>query len=510
MKNGKVYLVGAGPGDPDLISVKGINCLKKADVVFYDRLLNERLLNAAPAEAERIDVGKVAGKHTKPQDEINRLLAVKAREGKTVVRLKGGDPFVLGRGGEEGEFLKQNSILFEVIPGITSAIAVPAYAGIPVTHRGVSSSFAVITGHEDPSKATSSINWEKLATGVDTLIFLMGMGNLEEIVARLVEQGRPVTTPAAVIQDGTRPEQVTVSSSLENIVSRAQERHLVSPAIIVIGEVAGLRDRLSWFENRPLFGKRILVTRAAHQASALSQLLSEGGAQTTELPAIEIRPVDDPKELDRAILNLKEYHWIIFTSANSVAAFWQRLGELKQDSRALTGLKIGAVGPATAKSLEPRGIIADFVPKVYSSQGIVEGLEKLDIDGQRFLLPRVDIADQALMEGIERLGASADEVPVYRTVPATEAMTRAKELLLVGEIDAITFTSSSTVSNLVAAFGEHPVLTDGTKVACIGPKTAETAVKAGLKVDIMASEQTIPSLVTALEDFFTKTEERRL
>jgi len=461
-------------------------------------------MDIAPPEAERIDVGKIAGKHTKPQDEINRLLVVNAKEGKTVVRLKGGDPFVLGRGGEEGEVLKQNGVSFEVVPGITSAIAAPAYAGIPVTHRGLASSFAVITGHEAPGKETSSINWEKLATGVDTLIFLMGMGNLPEIVVRLVEFGRPAGTPAAVVQNGTRPEQVTVTGALENIVSRAQEHHLASPAVIIIGEVAGLREKLAWFDNRPLLGKRILVTRASHQASTLSQLLAESGAKPIELPAIGIRAIEDTEKLDQVILALKHYHWIIFTSVNAVEAFWRRLHKLKQDSRILGGIKLGAIGPSTSQALENEGITPDFIPEAHTNEGIIAGLNKLGITGQRLLLPRADIADKDLVEGLSRLGASVEDIAVYQTVPATEAMARAKEMILAGNIDVITFTSSSTVSNLVSAFGRDPLDTNDAKVACIGPKTAETAVKAGLKVDIMAEKQTIPSLVAAIEEYFVK------
>jgi len=276
MKSGKVYLVGAGPSDPGLITVKGLECLKKADVIIYDRLLDDRLLDSAASAAERIYVGKAAGEHTKPQDEINQLLVAKAREDKTVVRLKGGDPFVLGRGGEEAEALVQNSIPFEVVPGVTSAVAVPAYAGIPVTHRGMASSFAVITGHEYPNKDDSSINWEKLATGVDTLIFLMGMKNLPEIVSKLIEFGRPLDTPVAVIKEGTKPEQKTVVGSLEDITAKVKDNYLTPPAIIVVGEVVKLRNKLRWFDNRPLSGKRILVTRARHQASALSRLVPSG------------------------------------------------------------------------------------------------------------------------------------------------------------------------------------------------------------------------------------------
>ncbi len=505
MKAGKVYLVGAGPGDPRLISVKGVDCLKEADVIVYDRLLDEGLLEATSPEAERIYVGKTAGEHTnKPQDEINRLLVTRAKEGKTVVRLKGGDPFVLGRGGEEAAILVQNGIPFEVIPGVTSAIAVPAYAGIPVTHRGLASSFAVITGHQDPRKDSSGINWEKLTNGVDTLIFLMGMKNLPEIVAKLMEYGRPPNTPIAVIKEGTRPEQETVVGSLEDIVAKAEEYRLTAPAVIVVGNVVTLREKLRWFDNRPLFGKRILVTRARRQASTLSRLLAERGAQPIELPAIDIQTVADFGELDQAISNLEHYQWIIFTSVNGVAAFWQRLHNLKWDGRALSGLRIGAIGPATAQALETKGIIPDYVPEVYTSEGIIAGLKNHNIVGQHFLLPRADIADKELVQGISGLGASVHEVTTYQTVPAAEAITQAKQMIVSGEVDVITFTSSSTVSNLLAAFGEEPLAINSAKVACIGPKTAGTATRVGLKVDIMAGEQTIPGLVTAIEEYFEK------
>ncbi|MFC1955237.1 uroporphyrinogen-III C-methyltransferase [Chloroflexota bacterium] len=504
MKTGKVYLVGAGPGDPALITVKGMDCLKKADVIIYDRLLGEHLLEVASPAVELIYVGKKAGEHAKPQDEINMLLVAKAREGKRVVRLKGGDPFVLGRGGEEAEVLVQNKIAFEVVPGITSAVAVPAYAGIPVTHRNLASSFAVITGHEDPTKESSSINWEKLATGVDTLVFLMGMKNLNEIIDRLIKHGRSPDTPVAIIKEGTRSEQYTVEGNLKDILTKVTENDIKPPAIIIVGEVVRLREKIRWFDNRPLFGKRVLVTRARHQASALSRLLTERGARPVELPAIDIRPVADLKELDRAILNLKHYHWIIFTSTNGVNAFWQRLHTLELDSRAFSTLKIGAIGPATAQALETSGIVPDYVPEVYTSEGIIAGLENQNVSGQRFLLPRADIADKELLEGICRLGASVHEINAYRTTPATEAITQAKQMIISGKIDVITFTSSSTVSNLMAVFGKEPVTVNGARVACIGPKTAETAIKFGLSVDIMAKEQTILGLVTAIEGYFEK------
>ncbi|MBI4304100.1 MAG: uroporphyrinogen-III C-methyltransferase [Chloroflexi bacterium] len=500
MKTGKVYLVGAGPGDPGLITRKGLECLAEADVVVYDHLLDERLLDSALSTVERIYVGKKAAEHALEQSEINQLLVEKAKAGKTVVRLKGGDPFVLGRGGEEAEVLKDNGIPFEVVPGVTSAVAVPAYAGIPVTHRGLASSFAVITGHEDPGKPGSSIDWEKLATGVDTLVFLMGMQNISKIVAKLLEHGRPSDTPVAVIKDGTRPEQRVVTGSLKNIVARAKENSLEPPVIIVVGEVVRLRERLQWFDNRPLSGKRVLVTRARHQASSLSKLLSERGAQPVELPAIEIQPADT-MELDNAISHLEQYQWVIFTSVNGVAVFFQRLYDLKRDARALSNMRIGAIGSATASALKEHGIVTDYVPEVFTSEGIIVGLKSWNIAGKRFLLSRADIADKELVKGLVQLGSEVHDIAVYRTVLPTEATSQAKELLLSQKIDVITFTSSSTVSNLAAALGKDLSL-DGAKIACIGPKTAETAVEAGLKVDIMAREHTIPGLVTAIEEYF--------
>ena len=504
VREGKVYLVGAGPGDPGLITHKGLELLKAAHVVIYDRLLDEQLLDSVAAEAEKIYVGKSAAEHVKEQAEINRLLVKEAREGKIVVRLKGGDPFVLGRGGEEAEFLEDNHIPFEVVPGVSSAIAVPAYAGIPVTHRGLASSFAVVTGHEDPNKTSSNIDWAKLATGVDTLVFLMGMQNLPEIVAKLVEHGRLPDTPVAVIKDGTRPQQKTVVGILEDIVVKVRDSHLLPPAVIVVGNVVRLREKLRWFDNRPLFGKRIMVTRARHQAGVLSKLLSERGAQPVELPAIDIRRVSDNRELDHAISDLARYQWLVFTSANGVEAFFERLHALKLDSRAFHNLKVGAIGPATTSALKQKGITPDYCPTVYTGEGLVAGLASCDIAGQRFLLPRADIADKELAKGIAQLGAEAHEVAAYRTVPAANVLAGAKKLIASGEIDVITFTSSSTVSNLIAALGNEDVVPDSVRIACIGPKTAGAASRAGLRVDIAAREHTIPGLVAAIEAYFKK------
>jgi uroporphyrinogen III methyltransferase/synthase len=504
MKPGKVFLVGAGPGDPGLITQKGLERLKAADVIVFDRLLDESLLESARPDVEKIYVGKASSDHTMVQSEINRLLVKKALAGKNVVRLKGGDPFVFGRGGEEAEELLKNKIEFEIIPGITSAISVPAYAGIPVTHRGVASSFAVITGHEVPGKTESSINWANLATGVDTLVFLMGLQNLPEIVNKLLENGRAQDVPVAVIKDGTRPQQVAVTGTLNDIVARVKESKLTSPAIILVGEVVNLRKTLSWFDNRPLFGKRILVTRSRQQASALSKLLAERGAQPVELPAISIESIKDNQPLKLAISNLAHYQWVIFTSVNGVSAFFESFGELNLDSRALGGTKIGAIGPATAGALECHGIKADFQPEVFTSECIIKGLGKLKISGQNILLPRADIADDVLVKDLIQLGARPEEVIAYRTSPAVEAISKAKEMLSSGKIDVITFASSSTVSSLISALGSKKAALKKIKVASIGPKTSETAVKAGLKVDIEASQQTLPGLVSAIEDYFRK------
>ena len=500
MNRGKVYLVGAGPGDPGLITVKGMDCLKQADVVVYDHLLDEQLLSVAPPQAERIYAGKRASQHALEQDEINALLVARAKEDKVVVRLKGGDPFVLGRGGEEGEALKREGLSFEVVPGVTSAVAVPAYAGVPVTHRGLASSFAVITGHEDPTKETSSLHWEHLSKGVDTLVFLMGTQNLGEIAAKLVSNGRSFDTPVAVISNGTRPSQKTVVGTLKNIVELVAKSRLKPPAIIVIGEVVAMREKLNWFESRPLFGKRVLVTRARHQASAMSRLLAERGAIPVELPVIEVTSSDSSK-LDDAVHRLSFYQWVVFTSVNGVVAFFERLQALGKDARALHGIEVGAIGPATADALKQQGITPDFVPSEFTSDGIVAGLGKRNVSGKHFLLPRADIADNALADGLRVIGAEVEEVPAYHTVKPSDSSLNVKRAISSGEIDVVTFASSSTVSNLMAAMGNDANL-HGTRVACIGPKTAETARRLGLKVDILARESTIPALVDAIEEYF--------
>jgi uroporphyrinogen III methyltransferase/synthase len=509
MKRGKVYLVGAGPGDPGLITVKGLECLRKADVVIYDRLVDDSLLEEASPDTVKIYVGKGRGCHAMEQKEINLLLISKVREGKKVVRLKGGDPFVLGRGGEEAEVLAANGISFEIVPGVSSAYAVPAYAGIPVTHRRLASSFTVITGHEDPEKGESSIAWDRISTGSDTLVFLMGMGNLTQIVNKLLQNGRLPSTPVAVISKGTSPGQRTLVGTLKDIGSRAQKEGFKPPAVIVVGEVVKLREQIRWFDKLPLFGKRVLVTRAEHQTKELSQLLLERGAVPVEMPVIRISPPSTWKELDRAILNLESFDWIIFTSVNAVEMFWKRLQSKKLDARQFGGTKIGAIGPATAGALEERGLRPDYVPKTYTSQGFLAGLKKQDVARRRVLLPRADIAGNELSEGLVKLGAKVHQVTAYRTATVTNSISQAKPMLLRGEIDVITFTSASTVNGLLAMLGQKWEVIKQARLACIGPNTAAALADRGLKADIVAREHTMSGLVEAVEEYFGKRRDYR-
>lgn len=393
---GMVYLVGAGPGDYRLISLKAVDCLKKAEVVVYDRLADDRILGWAPRDAEFIYVGKASSHHTMKQPDINQLLVDKAKEGKMVVRLKGGDPFVFGRGGEEGLLLEENGLPFEVVPGITSAISVPAYAGIPVTHRGIATSFAVVTGHEDPTKGKSNIRWDKLATGVDTLVFLMGVANLPHITAELIANGRPADTPAAVIRWGTKPEQEVLMTTVGKAAEDVQKAGLKPPAIFIVGEVVKLRGKLQWFDKlsqKPFFGKTVLVTRARSQASKLTACLEELGARVIEKPAIAIAAPDDGyAAVDAAIAKLDSYQWLIFTSTNGVERFMQRLFAAGKDVRALGYAKVAAIGQTTAKKLQSYGICADVVPQEFRAEGILESLKGKLPPHAKILLPRAVVA----------------------------------------------------------------------------------------------------------------------
>jgi uroporphyrinogen III methyltransferase/synthase len=500
---GTVYLVGAGPGDPGLITLKGLRRLEEADVVVYDRLVDERLLARAPKGAEMIDVGKVPGERRNPQADTNRLLVERAGEGKQVVRLKGGDPFIFGRGGEEAEALAEAGIPFEVVPGVTSAIAAPAYAGIPLTHRGFASSFTIVTGSESPDKGDSAIAWDVLAQAEGTLVVLMGWDSLDSIAATLINEGRPAQTPVALIQWGSEPYQRTVTGTLSDIVEKAGAAGLAPPVVAVIGEVVKLRERLRWFDNRPLFGKRVLVTRTRTQAGALSDLLSDKGAHPLEVPTIQIQELEDHTKLDAALGALQTYDWVVFTSANAARAVFDRLGELGRDARAFHSARVAAIGPETAAALRARGIDPDFVPEEFVSESMVDGLKRRGIAGARVLLPGADIRRDTIPRGLAALGATAHEVTAYRTVVPVDSGARISEVLLEG-VDAVTFTSSSTVKNLDTLLHGDLSRLGEARIACIGPVTAAAAREKGLSVDIVAREYTVAGLVEALNAYFTE------
>ncbi len=482
-----VYLVGAGAGDAGLLTLKAAEVLKMADVVIYDRLADEEILKFC-AGAKKIYVGKEAGRHTLKQEEINQLLVEEARQNKIVVRLKGGDPFVFGRGGEEALYLRENNLEFEIIPGVTSAIAVPAYAGIPVTHRGIATSFAVITGHEDPTKPESTIKWEKISTAVDTLIFLMGIANLPQIVQKLIENGRAPETPAALIRWGTKPAQEVFVTTLE----KAPNEKIQPPAIFLVGEVVNLREKLRWFDTKILFGKKILVTRARAQASKLSRALKNLGAEVLECPTIKIAaPSDNFAAADAAIKNLRGFDWIIFTSANGVEKFFERLKIHGLDARALK--KVAAIGSATAEKLLNFGIIADVVPKDFVAESLADALKNFVAD-KKILLARAEVARDILPESLKNFGAEVTIAPIYKTVREIPAQ------IDFDSIDLITFTSSSTAENFVAAYGVAPL--QKIKSAAIGTITAQTLKNFGVTPAVVAEEFTINGLVDAVKKFY--------
>ena len=507
---GTVWLVGAGPGDPELITVAGLAALRQADVVVYDRLAPAALLREVRGDALLIDAGKAPGAHTLGQEAINALLAEHALAGRQVVRLKGGDPFLFGRGGEEALYLRERDIPFRVVPGVSSAIAAPAFAGIPVTHRGLAGSVLIATGHEaaerqqatgnrqqgrgDQEQAAASIDWEAIARAADTLVFLMGVERLAAIVSHLLEAGRPAGQPAALVRWGSTPEQTVVSATLGTIVEAA--RGVRPPAALVVGEVAALRERLQWFETLPLFGARVLVTRTREQASGLVARLRALGAVPLEFPAIACRPVEDPTEFDAALGALDRQDWVVFTSQNGVTAALDRLGALGRDARAFAGTRICAIGPATAQTLAGRGLTADLVPPTFTTEGVLAALTAAGVGGKRVLLLRADIAPPALAEGLRTADAHVTSVAAYHT---TGGGRRAElERLLADGLDAVTFTSSSTVTHLLDALDGDATRLAGALVASIGPATSATARTAGLAVDVEADPHTIDALVGAL------------
>jgi len=503
-KKGKVYIIGAGPGDPGLMTLKGARCLQDADVVIYDHLISPELLKMTQATTRLIYAGKEGGKHTLSQTEINERLVAEANAGDRVARLKGGDPFVFGRGGEEAEELFRAGIPFEIVPGVTSAISVPAYAGIPLTHRRFTATVAFVTGHEDPLKEQSEIDWKALA-GMGTLVFLMGVRNLPSIAAGLIAQGKKPETPAALIRWGTTMDQETLTGTLADIADRAEAAKFKPPAILVVGDVVGLRKDLNWFETLPLFGRGIVITRPEPQAASMAALLQGAGARVISFPTIRIAPPESWDGLDAAIRHLENYSWLVFTSANGVHFFLERLHAAGRDLRDLKGIRICTIGPATAAVLEGRGLRVDLVPETYLSEGVVAAFERFAISGQRILLPRAEKARDVIPEGLTRQGAVVDVVTTYRTVNSGRQAAELTEEIARCHVDVLTFTSPSTVTNFLEIMGpDFLPLPEGIRVACIGPVTAAAAEKAGLPVDILQETYTVPGLVESLKTFFVK------
>ena len=503
-KKGFVYLIGAGPGDPGLITVKGRDCLAQAQVVLYDYLANDELLRLAPKGAELIYAGKVGGEHNREQNQINELLVEKALAGNVVARLKGGDSFIFGRGGEECEALVAAGIAFEVVPGITAGVGATSYAGIPLTHRGITTSVAFVTGHESHGKANTEIDWEGLSLGSGTVVFYMGIRNLPQITENLLAHGRAAETPVALIRWGTRPEQEVLVGTLANIAEKARLASFRAPAITVVGEVVNLRETLRWFDNRPLFGRSIMVTRGADQAGEFSAKLERLGARVYSCPTIQITPPKSYQELDQAIQHLDKFHWIVFTSFNAVSHFFARLSEHGLDTRALGGCRVCAVGPKTATALAPFGIRADLIPADYKAEGVVAEFLKLDITGKKILLPRGDRAREVIPEELSFMGAQVAAPIAYDNVAPDQIPAESLRALEERRVDCVTFTSSSTVQNLASILGENRFLhlMDGVRVASIGPVTSKSCRDLGLEVHMEPAEYTLDALAAELIGHF--------
>jgi uroporphyrinogen III methyltransferase/synthase len=504
-----VCIVGAGPGDPGLMTVRGMRRLADADVVLYDHHVPEQLLRVARPDAERIDVGPAAPRPME-QDAISMLIAEKAREGKTIVHLKWGDPYVFDSGGKEALFLHEQGIPFEVIPGIPAGVGVPSYAGIPVTYPGGGDVLVFVRGGESPSDDLPRVNWAHLAALDGTIVCDAGSRQLPRIIRQLLANGREETESAALVFNGTRTTQRTVQGTLGDLAAILEREPATDAAILVVGAVAALREYLRWFDDRPLFGKRIVVTRSREQAVELVEMLEELGADPIVAPAIRIAPTDQPEALDRAAAEIGTFDWVIFTSANGVDAFMRRVLEGPGDVRDLKGVRICTIGPSTSARLARYGIKVDLTPDEYRAEAILDALQANDqIQGRRFLLPRADIARELLADELRRHGADVVEVTAYRTLhePGTrDGDPDIYRMLLDRRIDAVTFTSASTVRNFVKMLGEEPAadLLKETVVASIGPVTAEAAQVLGISTTVMPSDYTIPALVQALVDHFRR------
>jgi uroporphyrinogen III methyltransferase / synthase len=508
-ETGTVYLVGAGPGDPGLITVKGLEKIRSADIIIYDYLAGSALIREAGPETELIYVGKKGKNHTLEQEDINQLLIRKAREGKKIVRLKGGDPYVFGRGGEEAEQLAAAGIDFEVVPGVTSAVAAPAYAGIPVTHRDHASMVTFITGHEDPTKDESAIDWEVLAKNPGTLVFLMGVKNLPNISESLIKFGKPASTPAALIRWGTLPVQASLISTLADIPQEARLKGFQAPAVLVVGTAVSLRDTLGWFEKKPLFGKKILITRSREQSRKMAEAIREQAGEAVLFPTISFMPPSDYAPLDEAIQSIETYDWVIFTSVNGVERFFQRFFEVQDDIRKMAGPRIGAIGPVTAAEIRKRGLKVNLLAKEFIAEGVLELLSQEEVKGKRFLIPRAEKAREILPEGLLKMGGIVDVVAVYKTgFPEKADIAEIKLMLNEKKLSAVTFTSSSTVTHFVEMMDDDNLaaLLDGVTIASIGPVTSATVKECGIPVHVEATTYTIDGLLKALAGYFDESD----
>jgi uroporphyrinogen III methyltransferase/synthase len=502
-----VFLIGAGPGDPGLITVRGLECLRRADVVLYDHLVHERLLRNARPDAERIDVG-TAAPQPMAQEAICYLLAEKAREGKVVARLKWGDPFVFDRGGEEALFLHEQGVAFEVVPGIPAGIGVPAYAGVPVTYPGGGDTLTMVRGYEDQSKTVPRVDWASIARLEGTLVCYAGAQQLPGILDALISNGWAVDTPAVIVYNGTQTSQVTIAGTLSELVEDVHDNPRRLPAILVVGRVVAFREHLRWFDERPLFGKRVLVTRSREQAGELCDALALLGAETIEAPMIRIVPPDDPTPLVEAAARAGEFDWIIFTSGNAVEAFMDALLSEGRDMRALTSARLCTVGAATAGKLAAYHLKADLVPAEFRAEGVIAALlEGGSLDGAQVLLPKADIGREVIAEALRAAGAMVTDVTAYRTVledAAREGEPDIYGMLLERKIDVVTFTAGSAVRNFAKLYGEEQAadLLRNTAVAVIGPVTAQAAQQLGIRVSIQPATYTVPALVDAIAAHF--------
>lgn len=501
--SGKVYLVGAGPGDPGLLTVKAMRVLGEADLVVYDFLASREHLRHAKPGARSICVGKRFRHRSFTQEKINKLILSEARKGNVVARLKGGDPYLFGRGGEEALYLHRHGVAFEVIPGVTSATACAAYAGIPLTHREHNASVTFLTGHRAGDEDLDSVDWRRIVGLNGTLVIYMGFYNLAKIARRLVEEGMPARTKISVIEWGTLPRQRSCDGTLADIARRVKEKGLAAPCIIIVGEVVSLRAELNWFERLPLFGKRVVVTRASDKAGRLFEALSDLGADVIEFPTIQVLPPASLKAFDAAVAGVSRYDWIVFTSTYGCEAFFGRLAAMKGDARSLSGVRVACVGPDTAAAVKRHGIAPDLAPRRYESKALVAEFARRfrSLEGARMLVPRPDIAPPGLEEGLGKLGARVTRVTAYRTRPPKSPDESVKARLRPGEVDFVTFTSASTAVNFTKALGaaRARALSRRAAFVSIGPVTSAAMKKCGLRVALEAKESTISGLVTALK-----------